>query len=293
MKHLATLLLACASLVLVACQGPQGFTPDNPPNVRQLEQADTTYREIAEGYNRTVEHFDKLFLRTYIRLAWQETGEDGQVRYRSEAGDGKFIFDAPRSTVLTVEKLSRIYLWAGSNDEHYWLFDQIDEGYKVAYLGRHDAASTPDARYLPLPFRPDDVPYLLGLLPLDPGLASKVYLYDGQYLIEPEGMRLRMLVDPTSFRPTRVDLLDEAGWSIVTCRLTGRFGVEVEGVNENALPVVCDDADVFVSGQASRMSIELVHATTNPRRVQDRMFDLDVLMEALKPDAVIDLDAPR
>lgn len=293
MKHLATLLLACASLMLVACQRPQGFTPDNPPNVRQLELADTTYREIAEGYNRTVEHFDKLFLRTYIRLAWQETGGDGQVRYRSEAGDGKFIFDAPRSTVLTVEKLSRIYLWAGSNDEHYWLFDQIDEGHKVAYLGRHDEASTPDARYLPLPFRPDDVPYLLGLLPLNPALESKVYLYDGQYLIEPEGMRLRMLVDPTSFRPTRVDLLDDAGWSIVTCRLTGRFGVEVEGVNENALPVVCDDADVFVSGQASRMSIELVHATTNPRRVQDRMFDLDVLMESLKPDAVIDLDAPQ
>lgn len=293
MIRAATPLLVCAALLLSACRSPQGLSPDTPPAVGQLEGADITYREVAEGYNRTVERFDKLFLRTYIRLAWQETGEDGETRYRSEAGDGKFIFDAPRSTVLTVEKLSRVYLWAGSNAERYWLFDQIDEANKVAYLGRHDAVRPPDARYLPLPFRPDDVPYLLGLLPLDPGLTSKVYLYRGQYLIEPEGMRLRMLVDPASFRPTRVDLLDAAGWSMVTCRLTGRFAVEVEGMNENALPVVCDDADVFVSGQASRMSIELVHATTNPRRVRDRMFDLEVLLESLKPDTVIDLDAPR
>lgn len=293
MKLRMTPTLALVMLALTGCQAPQGFAPDPAPNVGQLELAEVSYRAVAEGYNRTVERFDKLFLRTYIRLAWQETGEDGETRYRSEAGDGKFIFAAPRNTVLTVEKLSRIYLWAGSNDDRYWLFDQIDEGHKVAYVGRHDAAQTPDARYLPLPFRPDDVPYLLGLLPLDPALDSAVYLYDGQYLIEPAGMRLRMLVDPVSFRPTRVDLIDDAGWSLVTCRLTGRFGVEVEGINENALPVVCDDADVFVAGQASRVSIELVHATTNPRRVRDRMFDLAVLLESLKPDEVIDLDPPR
>lgn len=288
------ILLAFALLLLPACSGRTSFTPDPTPNAGRLVEADITYREVAEGYNATVAQFDKLFLRTYVRLAWQETDGEGNTSYRSEAGDGKIMYAAPGNTVLTVEKLSRVYLWAGSNHEQYWLFDQVDESNKVAYVGRYGAAAGGggDTRMLPIPFRPDAVPYLLGLTALDPGLDSPVYLYDGQYLIEPAGSRLRMLIDPASFRPTRVDLLDSRGWSMVTCKLTGRFGVEVDGVPSQRWPVVCDDAELFVSGQASNMSIELIHATTNPRRVRDQLFDLDVLMEALKPDRVVDLDAP-
>lgn len=280
-------------LLLPACSGRHSFTPEPTPNVGQLTEADLTYREVAEGYNATVAQFDKLFLRTYVRLAWQETDGEGNTSYRSEAGDGKIMYASPGNTVLTVEKLSRVYLWAGSNDERYWLFDQIDESNKVAYIGRYDASGTGDARMLPIPFRPDAVPYLLGLVALDPALDSPVYRYDGQYLIEPAGMRLRMLIDPATSRPTRVDLLNERGWSLVTCKLTGQFGVEVEGVPSQRWPSVCDDAELFVSGQASNMSIELIHATTNPRRVRDRLFDLDVLMGSLKPDVVVDLDHPQ
>ena len=284
-------VLAFTLLLLPACSSRRPFAPEPTPHAGQLIEADITYREVAEGYNATVAQFDKLFLRTYVRLAWQETDGDGDTRYRSEAGDGKIMFAAPGNTVLTIEKLSRVYLWAGSNDEQYWLFDQLDESNKVAYVGHYDAAGSSDTRMLPIPFRPDAVPYLLGLVALDPALDSRVYTYDGQYLIEPAGMRMRMLIDPTSFRPTRVDLLDERGWSLVMCKLTGRFGVEVEGVPSQRWPVVCDDAELFVAGQASNMSIELIHATNNPRRVRDQLFDLDVLMEALKPDALVDLDA--
>ena len=280
----------CTLAWLAGCHASQGLTADSAVGAEQIEPADITYREVAEAYNRTVADFDTLFLRTYVRLAWEQANAAGETVQRREAGDGKLIFASPRSTVLTIEKLSRVYLWAGSNDQAYWLFDQVDEGHKVAYVGRHDAPPSEGVRRLPLPFRPDHMPFLLGLLPLDPALSSEVYLYDGQYLIEPEGMRLRMFIDPASFRPTRVDLLDPEGESQVTCRLTGRFGVEVEGVDEHRWPAVCDDAEIFVTDQASRISIELVYATTNPRRVRDRMFDLDVLLESLEPDEVVDLD---
>lgn len=286
-------LLLLFVLLLPGCKTPQAFRPDvDPPDVRELVEADLTYRAVAEGYNRSVEHFDTLFLRTYVRLAWQETHADGETRYRSEAGDGKFLFRSPRDTVLTIEKLSKVYLWAGSNGLQYWLFDQVDDDHKVAYVGTYDAAAGGGARDLRLPtaFRPDDVPYLLGLVPLDPGLASAVYVYDGQYLIEPEGMGLRMLLDPTSFRPTRVDLLDANGWSIVVCQLEGRFGVEVDGLPSQRWPVVCDDADIYIVGQESRLSIELVAATNSSRRIRDQLFDLDTLLDALEPDEVIDLD---
>ncbi|MEM9414620.1 MAG: hypothetical protein AAGA29_03975 [Planctomycetota bacterium] len=289
----------CAALLLIAsllpgCDTtPPVFVPDNDPSIGQLETAGVTYREVAEGYNATVSHFDTLFLRTYVRMVWQETRADGSTRIRREAGDGKFLFRAPSDTVLTIEKISKVYLWAGSNASQYWLFDQVDDDNKIAYIGSYDASEPlagSHGRHLPIAFRPDAMPYLLGLVALDPSLVSEVFLYEGQYLVEPKGLGLRMLIDPGSFRPTRVDLLDAHGWSVIVCQMTGRYGVEVEGLPGHRYPVVCDDAELFITGQQSRLSIEMIAATTNDRRIRDQLFNLDTLIDALEPDEIVDLD---
>ncbi|MFI4861653.1 MAG: hypothetical protein ACIAXF_13360 [Phycisphaerales bacterium JB063] len=287
----ALLLLAFS---LVGCDTtPPVFVPENDPSIGQLETSGLTYREVAEGYNATVSHFETLFLRTYVRMVWQETRPDGSTTIRREAGDGKFLFRAPSDTVLTIEKISKVYLWAGSNASQYWLFDQVNDDHKVAYVGSYSAADPrggSPGRRLPIAFRPDAMPYLLGLVALDPTLESEVFLYEGQYLIEPVGLGMRMLIDPNSFRPTRVDLLDAQGWSVVVCQMSGRYGVEVEGLPGHRLPIVCEDAELFITGQQSRLSIEMIAATTSDRRIRDQLFDLDTLIDALEPDEVVDLD---
>jgi len=287
-------LALAAVLSLTACHGTTqfGVIGNNSP----ITPAEISYNEVIAGYNQSVASFDQLFIRTYVRVAWRETDADGNTSERREAGDGKILFVPMRDIVLTVEKAGKVYLWAGSNDERYWLFDLVDSSEKVAYVGTYAAGGAGDPRSLPIPIRPDSVPNLLGLVAIDLYAGDdppEVLMYEGQYLIEPPGLGLRMLLDPNSFRPTRVDLIDAEGWSVVTCLLEGRYPVEVEGIPANRLPVICDRAEIYVAGQATRLSLESTFATTDSDRINDRIFDWDTLLRAHDPEVVIDLDQPR
>lgn len=287
-------LLLVFIAVLVGCKGPGSFDTSDGSNT-PIKPADIPYATLAERYNKTVEAVPALWARTDVEVEWYELDSDGDRRFRSESGGGKFMLRRPSDTALLVEKLGKIYLWAGSDSERYWLFDRVPGSGDTAYLGEFSKLGRPGTRRFPLPVRPDLVPLLLGLLPM-PSEAffdepPPIDLYQGQYLVDLSPLSIRMLIDPQTFRPTRVDLTDRAGYSVLTAKLKGAFPVEVEGKDEADWPTICEAAEIYVSGVQTRLTVGVDYATTDTARLRDAAFSFESISKSLKPETVVPLDA--
>ena len=284
------LLPACGlfGLLLTACQIDKRVTATPLGNVGPIP----TERTIAQAdflakYNANAQKLAVLYARTSVEITWMETRADGSAKLRHESGDGKVICQAPAGTAITVEKdLAGLLLWAGSDASRYWLFDRTGD-VSTLYVG---AQNGPAAKHglLGLPVRPQDVPALLGLKPL--GGPESVDLKwcvspsgHGYYHFEQSG--LRMLVEPDSWMPARVELTDAHGKAQVTAELSGR--VEVEG-DPGAL--LRQRAEIFPAGREARLNIT-VKSTSDPAKVKPGLFDLDgVLIPSHKPKKTVDLD---
>lgn len=298
---IAVLLLVLLTLTTVGCHKPNTLTT-NDGFVSPLVPADITYTELAKQYNAAIKPMTQLWSRADIDIEWIEVDEDGDRKFRSESGNGKFIMRQGRTvkdTAMTVEKLGKIYLWAGSNQRIYYLFDRVDGDHKKLYVGKHmhvkflDSEPQTEPKAFPLPIHPRTVPRLLGLVKLPeaifPETGTTVDLYRDQYLLNYPEANLRMLIDPATFRPTRVDLTDSEGYSVLTAKLSGQLEVEADRALPSP-PLICDKAEVYVAGYETRFTLDFQSATTSSRKIRDQMFDLDALKKALKPDRVIDLD---
>lgn len=288
-------------LLLSGCHRPDTLTT-NDGFVSPLEAADITYAELAKEYNAAIEPLTQVWSRADIEMEWIEVDEGGGRKFRSESGNGKFIMRRGiglNDTAMTVEKLGKIYLWAGSNQTSYYLFDRVDGDDKKLYVGTHpplrafDSQPETEPKPFPLPIHPRSVPQLLGLVPLpevmSPESGTTIDLYRDQYLLNDPAQGVRMLIDPQTFRPTRIDLIDDRGYSVLTAKLTGQLEVEADRALPSP-PLICDKAEVYVAGYESRFTLDFQSATTSSRKIRDQMFDLEALKKALKPDRVIDLD---
>ncbi len=287
-------LLFVCWLALIGCKQDDAFTTGGG-HASPITNADITYNELAERYNEQLEVLSSLWARTDVVIVWREDG--GGVR--REQGEGKLMLRRPHEsefeTAFLVEKLGRTYLWAGSNKEQYWLFDLVDGDNKTAYVGALDKLDAPGRRAFPLPVRPEVMPALLGLTPLPIQSSAgqsgaSVSMYNGQYLVVTPGEDMRLLIDPETFRPTRVDLNNAEGFSVLTAKLEGSFGVEVPGVRKTRWPSICERLEVHVSGYESRLTIAMDEATNNPNKLLDTMFDFEMLKRGMRPAQIIDLD---
>lgn len=291
--------LACTAVVLLfcaCCSNPPPTLTTNDGFLLPVTPAQITYNDMATQYNKAIAPLDTLWARTDIDVEWYEVDKEGDRDYRRESGDGKFIMRRPIDTALLIEKFGKVYIWAGSNAEQYWMLDMVDGDNKIAYIGDFEKLGYPGNLAFPLPVRPDLVPVLLGLLPLpiDPDATESeqpaVQMYNGKYLVELRQAGLRMLIDTQTLRPTRVDLLDRLGYSTLTSKLTGQFSVEVEGQTEETWPIICERAEVYVTGYESRLTVEMDYATLGESKIRDQMFDFEALEKALRPDSVQSLD---
>lgn len=288
-------VLLTLALLLGACRHSDSFMTGDG-HVGPITPADITYNELAERYNATVEPLRTLWARTDVVIEWREEKQGGQGDMRREQGEGKLMLRQPGDTALLVEKLGKTLLWAGSNRYSYWLFDLVDGDNKRAYVGDFEKLEAPGRRAFPLPVRPDIVPSLLGLTPLplqtsEGDTGSSVAMYNGQYLVVTPDQRVQLLIDPQAFRPTRIDLKDEHGYSVLTAKLEGTFPVEVPGVRKTRWPSMCERAEIYVCGYESRLTIAMDSATNDPNKLRDPMFNFDALQKALKPISIEQLDA--
>lgn len=261
------------------------IVPDdlNPPAIDTTTDQIPDYADLVQRYNQNAAAMDRVWVRTKVEMRWR----DEKKRKRRESGDGRLIFERPLNTAWTVEVLGDVKLWAGSDVNGFWMFDRLDDG--KAYYGSY---GQPLAQPLPLPVQPEAVPYLLGLVPIDPDRRPEppeVELFNGYFVIEPPTLNLRLMLDPATARPVRIDLTDPSGVSALTCVLTGELAVASDDDREAYLP---QTAELYPQGDESRMTVTFKRATTNASKIKRKWFDFQGLVKALKPSAVVDLNSP-
>ncbi|MEM9252619.1 MAG: hypothetical protein AAGB29_09755 [Planctomycetota bacterium] len=241
---------------------------------------------LVRRHNANAEKIEVVWCRLAIDLAWQEDG-----RRRRESGDGVLVYRKPGELALTVGKLGQEGLWAGGDGERYWMFDLRED---VAWVGRETGLAEGRGG-LPLPVQPADVARLLGWAPLDEASVERGSLISlgGRVLVEPrdEAGRAtgRYVFEPDAVPPTRVDVLDKGGASIVTSRLSDPRRV---AVSAGEAATFMTGVEIAVSDGSATMSMRVRGIETDGRRVRDAAFDLDRLMRAHRPERVIDVDEP-
>ncbi len=288
---IACVMTASLLCMLFGCQPAQPILSDTTTLLIEPTGPLPTYGELIERYNKTTEPLGRVWAVARADFVWL----DDKGKRKSEHGDGRFMFVSPGKVALEIQEFGKGF-WAGGDGRRYWLFDLQDP--RTAYVGRFenlDPALGPDAESLTLPINPADLLYVLGLAPIDsqavPDEPAVEYL-DGHYLIEPPGLGLRMLLDPATARPVRVDLIDAQGRSTVICRLSGDTKVKTYTSEGKPQPTIPAKVELVVVGQDATMILKLSDASVGVSRIRDNHFDFDTLSTALKIDQVVDLDAP-
>jgi hypothetical protein len=282
--------LATAVAVLMAgCKPAQPIVPDTLlPDPIETAGPLPTYTELIERYNQTTRPLGRVWAEARVDLVWR----DDKGKKKSEHGDGRFMFVSPDKVALQIEEFGRGF-WAGGDGARYWLFDLQKQ--RVAYVGRFENIDKLDAQDFPLPVKPGDLLYVLGLVPIDPAIVPEspgVERVAGYYLVEPPGLGLRMLLDPQTARPVRVDLLNAAGESTVKCVLSEPVELKAGKDDEDGHePVMHRVVEVYVLGQEARMTLKLKGLTTQGTRIKGAHFDFEILKRVMKPDQTVDLDA--
>lgn len=276
-------------LLLPGCKPAQPIVPENLlPRPIANEAPLPAYGELIDRYNATTQPLSRIWAEARVDLEWI----DAKGGRKSEHGDGRFMFIAPDRVALEVQEFGKGF-WAGGDGVRYWLFDLQDK--RVAYVGRFEHLDELDDDAFPLPVKPSDLLYVLGLIPIGADnvpAAPAVERVAGHYLIEPPGLGLRVLLHPVTARPVRVDIVNKAGESAVKCVLSDTAPVKTKTIDTDAPePVIPTRADVYVLGEEAHMTLRLKSATTDGTRIRDAHFDFDTLLKVYKPDEVVDLDA--
>ncbi len=274
------LLLTCLAMWLAGCCAtPAPIDADQPADM-------PGYADLVARHNARVQGIERFWARAVIEMRWI----DAQGASRFEQGEGHLILDLPLHSLLTIGKLGQTRLYAGSNETHFWLFDELDDQRKRLYIGRHDGrpddALGPARRRSPLPLKPVDLPRLLGIVRIDASAgAAAVKWVDSKYMIEPPGERVRYYFSPISARMERVELLDDAGQVVLTSTLGKPERMDKTGAAVG--PFMNTRIQVVTAGEEGNITLHLSGMTDEERKVNPKVFDLDSLKATRKPDVVI------
>jgi len=259
-----------------------------------------SYAEVAQRYNANLRYVDRLWARVEVSLRWYE---DGKKQF--ERGEGHLILQVPDDVALEVGKVGQTVLWAGSNPGKYWLFNLRADPPEV-FFGAHANVGKPGVRPLAVPVQPRDLVKLLGLVPppevqgaaTSPATGNGRVRWRGAYLeVEPAGQRYRLLVDPWTYLPARVELLDAKGKVAASARLSMPQAVRVKGLPSEQWPRWPSRLEAQLAGSDDRLTLiftDDAYAGPQEDRIRPRLFDLDFLADRyfkIPPPQRIDLDA--
>ena len=284
--------LAVAAALLTGCCTKAFIVerPDTPP-----PDVMPTYSEVAERYNRHLEHLPRLWSRMSIDLTYHD--ENGKAS--RESVDGRLITVPPLRTVLVLTKLDIEQLFIGSNAEYYWVIDLFNKP-KTVYFGRQENVGRPGTKPLPAPVHPRDLVYLLGIvempLTLPPDAVPTVGWSRSALTFTLPTAPVRMFVDSESFLPVRVELLDALGRTQIVSRLAEHAVVENEmemlGLTGDP-PRVATKGEITITRTGDVVQMKMSRQTTDEARVNPSVFDPEFLIEQvyeIAPENRVNLD---
>jgi hypothetical protein len=216
------------------------------------------------------DHFEQA----QVELAWREAGN---------------------RMALRADKIGERLAWAGADADQWWIFEIKREPSRVT-LGHR--GSVPRDSMLPFA-GPESVMELMAARPW-PASATAGEAQDGARWIEwrlerPIGAwcRSRALVAAPGALPSRMELLDVIGKKIASAALSRPLSVEIDDLPPGAWPEVAGTMHLETGPNGAAWDIFWDAPGTDPARLKDRIFDLKVLLETLRPQEVIDQDQAR
>jgi hypothetical protein len=278
--------LAAATLAQ-ACSGPPRAGPTPLPDPAQL----------AAAYNANIAPIDHLRTRGIATVRW--TDDDGDRQW--EQGDLNLQLSRPERLALRIHKLGETLVWLGADADRYWLFDLLRDE-RIVFVGAHEAITprTLDALGLPLP--PGDLLPLMAIAPIpadlarvEPGPRTEEGAAGDIWLFAPAAATTgftdatwRYRFPPESDRPVAVALIDRTGEVVLRSELSDPQQVLVPDMG-GYFPVIHAKALIERPGAGASLTLVLDNLRADPPRAA--AFDLDRLIDSLRPDRIVDVDA--
>ncbi len=294
--------LLLAALLCGGCVAPRQAQPVAAPPV---DAPAIAYADLAAAFNARVAQLDRLWSRTRVEVRWV----DAEGKRRFDAGEGYLIYALPSRVALSVGKVGQTGLWAGADEERYWLLD-VQSDPRRAWFGRHERVGVRPPADFPLAVAPHDLPRLLGVVPLpvEPAREPMIAHDAGVYTLLLAEQRTRLTLDAATLMPLRVALLDKDGRVVIESRLGSPQPVRIRGLGSADWPLISGwvrvtvptgamaDASMTDESEAN-MTLELVGDVLGGDargRINPRLFDFEHLADQqfrIARQQHIDLDA--
>ena len=276
----ARALALAACVALCGCAGPatvEAGTPALPPpadasefvsaqRARVANLGDFVSRGSAEmrWKDERGDHFEQV----QVELAWRGAGERMAMR---------------------ADKLGERLAWSGADATRWWVFDLGSDPSRLQVGPRGTVPADS-----PLPFAgPESLLELMAARPWPASTRVGAREAAGGWWMEwnlsaPIGSwtASRALVSAPGALPVAVQLLDAAGGVIASSELSNPMTVEVRGQPPGAWPLVAGKTRLRTGSSASTLDVFWDAPGTDPDRLKDRLFDLAVLREVLRPKVV-------
>lgn len=288
LPRLAALLPLLLAATLSGCSMFEGDPTDGPtPTAPRVRNATPGFREISARYNARVARLDRIAARADLTV----TRPDPEGAEQTDQIEGYLQFRRPRFLNLRIDKVGSTLFIMGSNADRYWWFDVSDQN--RGWSGTHEKARREVVERFGVPVQPADLAELLGVLPLDPAAAAKIsWTADGRRVrvVVPgtQGPR-RLELDPVTFEPQRIELLDSAGAVAVAAELS-RYEIAPVRGDTRATPKLATVFDVRIPSQATSITIKLTGVENPGDRQKDANFDFDLLVDRYGVASVENLD---
>ena len=259
-----------------------------------------SYRHVVQRYNKHLENLDQLWTRVSIDAV---TYDHKNKKQSLNTDDALIMTIPPNKLLLRISKVGQDLMWAGYNEQLYWLFDVYEND--IAYFGRHANFGMPGTRRLNLPahLQPMDLPHLLGLIKINENILPRFdpknprvrWSYElGAFIIEPPGSGTRFYIEPRTYLPVRIELLNSAGRAFMTAQLSKPDRVDLHEQPDENRPTLQTRIDVTHAYNRDRISLTLWNMSDGRQRrgIKKAQFNFDALVSLFEPVKIEDLDKP-
>lgn len=288
MQCAAVWCAACAVL-LAGCQSSPPAKPPAPaPKVLPPAPSITT---VVDAQNKRVDGLNTLWARISLRV----DGKLANAKLNKEEAEGHLQIVLPNKVAVTVNKVGNTYFYLGSNEDVYWWFDLTEE--KRGYFGRHEEATTETVDRFGIPVHPLDLIELMAITPVtqddlggEPPAAVR-WSSDGKLLwydVPARESTKRVFVDPKTYLPVMVELLDENSKVVIRSELS-RYVSFQSRIKPTANPSVPSRCILTVPRTDLTITINLNDPSSQvPKEIS---FDFNKLADVLGvKNRLIDLD---
>lgn len=286
----AALAALCCAAALLA-PGCKSATPPIDQEAVQNKPV-PSYASVAKRYNERINLLPKIWAKGPVSIRF--TNAKGERQW--EQGNGYLLIERPDRVSFSISKFGDEYVRMGSNGDRFWAMDVQEKTARVGDV-RNGAARIDQ---FGLPISSAELFAVFGIAPLpapeavfDAAADPEVrWSPDGRHLVVTHASsfgRIGYLIDPQTYLPVRVELLDgQTGKIAVGADLTKPTRTPIPG-RGGFFPQVAGQVDIrdFVNDSEIKVTFGTIDAT---REIDQRNFDLDTLMNMLGPFQIVEAE---